>query len=250
MIIRRKALIYLACGCGIVRTSRGFAFPGQSPSRTDPGAATAAGCGAAQLARRSRPRRAVVSSGSPEIDRFIPEEIKELTSQFHVYPSFEFIDDEGAGEALTLRNSGGTQGSLVQLGTSLISQIRLTDVSAWRIAVLGIVAHEWAHAFQYASSFRERTYLWETHADYMAGWYLGKRIDSRGNRPDPAPFAEFLYRKGNLTGFFDKDHYGSPSQRKDAMLGGFHWSLNNVNKNVWDAANEGYAYIINSVLTT
>ena len=61
---------------------------------------------------------------------------------------------------------------------------------------------------------------------------------------EPELFSKALFARGNTQGYFNKDDYGSPQQRVDAMTEGLRFGLLNTRPNrrpsVSDAAEAGY----------
>jgi len=99
--------------------------------------------------------------------------------------------------------------------TMLLSKLWRSDQGEY--AVVGVLAHEFAHVLQFAEEIELSGKLQELHADFMAGYYLGiKRFLSDGI----ANFANALFELGDYA-FWDPDHHGTPQERVQAMLAGF-----------------------------
>lgn len=192
-----------------------------------------------------QPEAFLTSSGDAELDQYIGSERSFLNRLFIVKPDLNFYDDGGSNYAVTQPRRWQAQ---ILIGTSLVRQEkRLNSRSQWQIAMIGILAHEWAHAYQYRSSMIEKTYMWETHADYLAGWYLAVRRALSRVAVDPAPFARSLYAKpSNNTGYHNPDDYGPPATRVRAMLAGFEFGADN--SDVDAAASEGFRLIENRLM--
>ena len=235
------ALEYVAClGQGV----RAQVFPHSAAPQFEPPYASAQGCGIEQMIREPGPRPRLASSGVKELDENMTMERPVLNRFFRVTPDFAFHDDGKTPEALALPSPQGTQ---ILLGLTLVKEEIRLNPKHWQVAIIGILAHEWAHALQYGSLLQEKKYKWETHADYMAGWYLGTKYASGLPTINPAVFAHSLYEKGNKSGYFDPDKYGSPKQRVEAMLAGFDFGRHDFRPNrrpdVWEAANRGYVHV-------
>lgn len=181
------------------------------------------------------------SSGLDEVDRFVAMESAFLRTHFRTKPKLEFFDDDHSGQAFAIKGSETT----VAVGRRLI-QLQVQEArNDWTIAVAGILAHEWNHAFQYAHVLQERVFLWETHSDYMAGWYLGLRYWQQGLAGFPEIFAKLLSARGSSTGYFDPDKHGQPKERAAAMVAGFKTATEGskgTRLDVDDAAEKGYIY--------
>ena len=158
-------------------------------------------------------------------------------------PSFSFYDDMNSPlGAKAVR--GGPAGCHIYFGLGLISAVMRDNPSEWEGIISGFLAHEWAHAFQYRSALDERLFLWETHADYLAGWYLGVK-KARGGQFDPRPFFQALFSKGVTPS--TANSYGLPQQRSDAAEAGMSFALSNTRQDrrpdVSLAAEAGYDFI-------
>jgi hypothetical protein len=243
--MRRRAFL---CVCPLALTGASSATFGQmvlqkpSPGGV-PNHSGAEGCGSHQVERRPGPRPLLSKSDIAEIDQNIEVEKKYLTECFDLAPRFSFFDDGDTPEALALPSAAGTQ---VLIGVGLLRHVMKQGPMYGVVSTIGILAHEWAHAFQYESGLQEQRNLWETHADFMAGWYLGTK-HATGRTLVPDHFGRFLYEKGDRKGFFDPDAHGSPQQRVSAMHKGFDVGIANYKKLKYAdsrrAAGMGYALL-------
>lgn len=246
MMTRRYAAVSLLCACGWHRDGATQVFPNSAPPILSIGDATANGCGVAQLQRRPGSRVPLKTSGIASVDELLLAEAPALNRHFRVKPDFSFHDDNSEREALALRESG--RRTRILIGKELVRHEMAESSNDWKIAVTGILAHEWGHALQYSNaSFEERVYLWETHADYLSGWYLGSKFAAQGINGRPEAFARSLAAKGSRKGYFDPDTHGLPSQRVHAMFTGFEDGKRNFTRKygpelIWDAAERGYEY--------
>lgn len=232
------------CACS---TSFGQTLPQSAPRHvTSKPVAPACGIdGLTQAVTERVPLQRISSSGNAEVDRFLPQERQLLDRLFQVSPDFGYFDDGGIPQART--RWLGDDSTEVLLGRSLVSGEIDQHPTGWQTALIGILAHEWAHAFQYTTQLQERTFMWETHADFLAGWYLGNKVAMRVKELDPTAFAESLYRRGSDRGFFDPDDYGRPEVRVAAMEAGFRharrWFDPKKLPDLYYAVDEGYAYV-------
>lgn len=160
------------------------------------------------------------SSGDQRFDRFLPAEIAALNAAFRVRPRFVIFDDQGGALAVTRREKPQVT---VYFGKSLVSDEKARDPDHWDSAIVGIMAHEWAHVFQLNSHLEERVFIWEEHADFMAGWYLGTKVAAGMQAIDAEAFARSLLAKGSKRGFWSPDDYGSPEQRSEISLRGYRY---------------------------
>lgn len=175
------------------------------------------------------------SSGNSTIDASFPAERSILNSAFLVSPDFSFYDDSGAPNAMatTANLVGSSPYGTVIFGRSLLaSELGQTW---WGAAVAGISAHEWAHIAQFASGLSGPVYAMELHADYLAGWYLGRKALA-GTHVVIAGLGNSLFSKGSFD-FNNPDWHGTPQQRVNAMIAGYDGAV--VNNTISAAYNAG-----------
>jgi hypothetical protein len=86
-----------------------------------------------------------------------------------------------------------------------------------------IIAHEFAHILQYKKGLGpDGPWQMEPHADFMAGWYIGKYHDIRLNSlmgDDFEPSFKSMLEKGD-TLFNDPSHHGQPELRAAMVRAG------------------------------
>lgn len=243
MLSRRSVLLF-GSSCLACRALAVGDFPRSEPPAAMPGAATAMGCGFDRVVKLPMARARLAGSGAQAADQVVARESEFLNRYFGVAPRWQFHDDDGHDEALTLRDANGVY---ITIGNSLIAHEIAADSATWHSVLIGILAHEWAHAFQYDHGLQERAYLWETHADYMAGWYLGTRGAAAGGELNAAAFARALATRANRSGYFDEDSHGNPAQRTDAMYAGLEFGRKDYvagyRPDVETAAGVGYEYV-------
>lgn len=247
---RRHRRHSLAWGAGLLCQTcawrSGFAqyLPSGAAPRTSPRATVAPACG---FNKNSPEDPAVVKlisrSGNAELDRHMPQERRVLNDLFWVEPEFGFYEDGSLPNAISLREGEKVR---IGLGLNLLRDEIVRKPEGWQSAIIGILAHEWAHAYQYSTNLVEKCHLWETHADYLAGWYLGNKVAMGLARIDIDVFAGTLFRMGAKSGFFNPDDYGQPATRVDAMRAGFrlgHRSFSPRKRpDLLGAVQDGYAF--------
>jgi hypothetical protein len=193
----------------------------------------------------------LTSSGDTDLDRSMSLELSHISDSFTVLPGFGFYDegDSRHANAFAINQTiiPNTEGTVV-FGKHLLSA-ELTKHSWGGIAVAGIMAHEFAHIYQYQTSFyqlltqSQQTHkLLELHADYLAGYYLGlKRL--RSGEIDIKAFLDSLYLRGDMD-FNSPTHHGTPMQRKQVMLDGYKIGLTN-NIDIYQVAAMGMELVEN-----
>lgn len=156
-------------------------------------------------------------SGNDAFDQALIAELKRIAAVIPATPGFKFIKAKNA-YALPVSLVPGTKGTVL-IGTLLVDELAKKKNSG--VALAGICAHECAHIHQFFSPYYDRlktSVLIELHADFVAGYYMGKR--SAIVPGEPLVFAQELI----LYGTYDPSHprfHGSPGQRAAAMDRGY-----------------------------
>jgi|1186.fasta_scaffold247300_2 hypothetical protein len=161
------------------------------------------------------------SSGNSQIDRAMIAELRKILDVLPINPGFKFIDD-ASPNAFAVPDTlvPNTQGT-VYIGLNLINEEFASDWGG--VAVAGICAHECGHIYQFYNGYSQSlagatALLVELHADYIAGFYLGR--DGSHSREHVQAFARSLFSKGDFN-FNSRQHHGTPQQRVQAMTVGY-----------------------------
>ncbi|MFC6739806.1 hypothetical protein [Methylobacterium tardum] len=195
-------------------------------------------------------RRVLPRSGFSQFDDHLAEEINALNTFFVFlnsrYAPEVFIYDDRAAPfgGIALRVDGAHARILIGLSLLIAEQKRVGE--SWPSSVIGAMAHEWAHAYQYRAGLDDKL---ELHADYMSGWYMGHK-QRYGLAMDINVFSDAIYLRGGKSGQFRGRPYGSPEQRVAAMLAGRSDGYSRASLNtqftssyVNAASNRGYSYV-------
>jgi hypothetical protein len=167
------------------------------------------------------PADAFLTSGSPELDRALVAELREIAGLFRINPGFKYIDDPSPNAFASATSVVPDTAGTVFLGVNLVES-ELTR--RWGgVAVAGICAHECAHIFQMQNSYESlldgpTPVLFELHADCMAGIYMGRTRTHAKERM--SAFAACLFARGDYN-FSSPYHHGAPEQRVAAMELGY-----------------------------
>jgi hypothetical protein len=188
-------------------------------------------------------------SGVQELDDHVNEELATLTTLMPLgsgTQKFSFVDDRSQPiGARAIRTAGGV--TQILFGITLVKEEIDANPTSWQTAVIGTMAHEWAHGLQYRSGLDEKRFLLETHADFMSGWYLGTKYGFGTIQLDIGSFEKFLYLRGSSKGAFSEDEYGLPEQRGAAMMAGFKLGLADAlqrkKPDMYGAADRGYVEV-------
>lgn len=189
-----------------------------------------------------------VRSGNANWDRALDSAVAGVTDFFGVRPGVGIYDDGGEFNALAYDYAfiEGTQGT-VAVGHGLMRRA-FTEGLDNGVSLIAVLAHEFAHIFQYAHGIDDRlapgqgpVKLLELHADFYAGLYLSYlRRSTAGVR---------LFESGRVfqelgdTRFGDYDHHGSPQERVRAIEFGFRVGARNGQLRPPDAIEESIRYI-------
>jgi hypothetical protein len=126
----------------------------------------------------------------------------------------------------------------VVLGKYLMLELSRLSNSYTRL--LGVFAHEFGHAMQHKYGWSGNSKWRELHADYLAGFYLGKtRVMTQSDVV--SSFREFSSR-GDFD-FYNPDHHGTPEERGCSFYEGYKFA-SVMNSNVFHAYNSGKNYIL------
>ena len=160
----------------------------------------------------------VLSSGNPAFDRSLGRHLILLAKAFEVHPGFAFVDDSPSPNAAASRETRlpGTSGTVL-FGLMLLNALLNGEVGG-DIAVIGVCAHEFAHIHQFEVGYDRKftstsspVKLMELHADFLAGYFVGKLKLTR-----PSITLRFFGKKLYGMGTYDAtspDFHGTPQER-------------------------------------
>ena len=165
------------------------------------------------------PGRIFKSTGDPALDQKFNIEGNYIFRAFGVNPNMFVFDDSGSPNAIAVPDAQTLQGytGSVFFGRELLRD-ELWASEKGEAAVAGIMAHEFAHILQAKNGSRLRTPARELHADYMAGYYLGRKAYLVPSGVEN--FAKSLFEKGDYN-FTSPQHHGTPEQRVAALQAGY-----------------------------
>ncbi len=135
---------------------------------------------------------------------------RRLNGAFGIQAKVCFLDDDPP-------NAWSRNDQSILLGRNLI---RKEFEEHGNIALFGILAHEWAHQWQYLNkpgTVMGGT-LAELQADCVAGYHLGQFGQVTEN--EVTAFTKSLFQKGDYA-FNSPTHHGTPDTRIRVMLWGF-----------------------------
>jgi hypothetical protein len=185
-------------------------------------------------------------SGNPDLDEALIVELGRITKIIPVNPGFQYVEEPSANAfAIPQALIPGTTGTVL-IGLKLVSLFMQTKNGGATIA--GVCAHECGHIYQYFSEYEEHFessgkkgyILRELHADFIAGYYMGKRKNYTADQVKL--FSRTLFDLGNYD-FANPDFHGSPALRATSMEAGYHLAVTDVAFR--DAVAIGEAYVRN-----
>lgn len=147
------------------------------------------------------------SSGNAALNAKAVSQVKHLNGIYQTKTLACFIDD-GAEP-----NAWSWSGGKIFIGRGLI---RKEFEEHGNMALLGVMAHEWAHQLQFREGVfaTHPTVVMELQADCMAGFHLG--MFANASAEDVGRFSKSLYMKGDYA-FNDPTHHGTPLARVEMM---------------------------------
>lgn len=228
---RRAMLLGLgACGCcaGVARFDPATAKP--TPINRTRGCVLASARESDSVAYRARSNQEIAatamrSSGDPAVDGAFDQALQRLARVLQVAPGFAYYDDfDGENAFATPQVYYKLEDGTVFFGERLFRRLLAADPSG--AAVMWVAAHEFSHIVQ----FRTGLYFdltddapnlrpLELHADYLAGYYLGRRKASEP-RISLYEAGRQVWAAGDAN-FNDPNHHGAPAERLAASEAGF-----------------------------
>lgn len=171
-------------------------------------------------------RRSIPDGNSKYHDALISE-LQSILKIIPADPGFQYVDSDNA-HATSEPFYPNTRGT-VMIGVRLMNQ--LLEANDGGISVAGVLAHECAHIFQFASPGLAERLEWPTrvflelHADALAGYYLAKKIGTS------TKLLGVMHRHLQLFGTYnsnDPAYHGMPGHRSAALDTGYEMSRNGM----------------------
>lgn len=192
----------------------------------------------------------------PELVRFRQQFAAWLPSLYKTFslsgihrPGFYFFDDGAPGEAYCtpniakIANTSGT----IRVGKNLLISSAFSD-APWSNSLLGFLAHEIGHIVQWQANYFDqlrpdgKDRPLELHADFLAGWALGKEESFGFDFERLDDMAEHIFLRGSYE-FGSPTFHGSPAERYAALVRGFLHARTHSSGQVSDALSAGVTAI-------
>jgi len=165
-------------------------------------------------------------SGDKDFDRALANTLARLCDMFTVLPGFAFFNEDQGPNAFASpsRRLKRVDGSVV-FGQQLLGKLMAaTEHPAGGVAA--VCAHEFGHVLQYKRGLHRtliaadgRVKRLELHADYLAGYFSGRRKLENPVFP-AAVFANTQFNAGDNM-LSHPQHHGTPEERGRAVVEGF-----------------------------
>jgi hypothetical protein len=161
-------------------------------------------------------------SGDESADRAMAIERKLLLREYRLRPGFFFLSGKGSSNAFadfeTLEPD--TYGT-VAFGIDLMkSEVRRSGGREYTVSIPAIMGHEFAHLLQHKSGTVIGGLNNELQADYLAGWYIGRRSNVPMKESGLRDAVRSFFENGDYN-FNDPLHHGTPEQRAAAVQEGY-----------------------------
>jgi hypothetical protein len=173
------------------------------------------------------------SSGDKEVDQVCSAAERELRREFRVAPDTWFFDDGDEPNAFAtwflsrsrtvLSQWDSKADGTVCLGTHLVRQnTRRNELNRlWKTRLTMLMAHEWAHIVQFSRGYRAAGKSVELHADFLAGWFLGRTTAAREFSTEAQRQEAYRIWRYADNDIHNPDHHGTMGERTSAIESGF-----------------------------
>jgi hypothetical protein len=162
-------------------------------------------------------------SNDPVANHAMYLERKMLLREFHLFPSFYFMTGKASTNACAFPEDDPDHG-VVTFGEELLRQeVRDAGGPEYASSVPAIMAHEFAHLLQIKNGSTLSGPKYELQADYIAGWYIGRRakwVPLTSSQRSIQTIMRSFYAKGDYA-LNDASHHGTPEERVAAISAGY-----------------------------
>lgn len=157
--------------------------------------------------------------GEPAIDAFFNINKPKLESFFGVKADVYFFQEKRGPKVMNLCSSlePNFYNGTIRIGLALLKN-ELWVESNGVYMTTAVLAHQYAHLFQCRLNGALRGWKRELQADFLAGYFLGRKSYNYENQLDIQSFADVLF-SGN---WFSPFHHGTADERAQALIDGYH----------------------------
>ncbi|CDN94046.1 MULTISPECIES: metalloprotease [Agrobacterium tumefaciens complex] len=167
----------------------------------------------------------VSTSGDKDFDYALAQTLNYLSNLFDVLPGFTYLDDaKGKNAYASPANYMGRSDGTVLFGLRFLQEF-LNQPAYPAAYIAAVCAHEFGHIAQYKYGIDDRlggqptVKRIELHADYLAGYFAGRRKLDNENFP-AATIALAQFSVGDHA-VDHPGHHGTPDERGNAVKAGF-----------------------------
>ncbi len=174
----------------------------------------------------------IARSGDKVADHAMYEERRWLLQQFHLFPAFYFMTGTGSTNACAFPDEVDPDHGIVTFGEELLRrEISAAGGPEYASSVPAIMAHEFGHLLQMKNGSTATGSKYELQADYIAGWYMGRRTKlvptTLTSQQALETIMRSFYNKGDYQ-LNDSSHHGTPDERVAAISAGYSNSQLNI----------------------
>jgi hypothetical protein len=146
-----------------------------------------------------------------------------MSRAFDVDVTYGLYDDESPNAFATATDISemNARDGTVLIGRKLIASERRSNPRIWMASATFVLAHEYAHIFQFKRGVEIDNPHFELQADYLAGWWLGQE-NAKGSvyYTNMSVVRDSLLAKGSYA-FNSTEFHGTASQRREALSRGY-----------------------------
>lgn len=150
-------------------------------------------------------------TNNSQVNEWFSSKCTEIENIFDVNPVFAFYNEGNKSE-----NAMATRDGNIFFGVKMLSKF-----FNQKAALLGILAHEYAHILQNEEECELTGKYRELHADLIAGYYLAAKGYVLGS-DEVETYINVFNTLGDYE-FNDPDHHGTPAQREKSAKKGYYY---------------------------
>lgn len=167
----------------------------------------------------------IAKSGDQVADHAMYVERKSLLQEFHLFPAFYFMTGKGSTNACAFPDKTDPDRGTVTFGEELLRrEVSAAGGPEYASSVPAIMAHEFGHLLQIKNGNTATGSKYELQADYIAGWYMGRRTKlvptTVTSQQSLETIMRSFYDKGDYQ-LNDPSHHGTPNERVAAISAGY-----------------------------
>jgi len=158
-------------------------------------------------------------AGDITIDAFFNVTKSKLETFFGLNADIYFFQEQSGPQVMTLcstRDPLQSKGT-IRIGLTLLKNDLWVEFNGVYMTT-AVLAHQYAHLFQCSLNGSLRGWKRELQADFLAGYFLGRKSYNYENQLDIQTFATVLF-EGD---WYEPFYHGSTFERTQALIDGYH----------------------------